>query len=441
MTSIPPLAILQNAAREQWRELLPRLKGRTAGALGAASAWQASNYIIPLLTFPYLARTLGAEGFGVLGLATAITGYALLATDWGFNFTATQAAAHWRDDRGELNQLLWATVCAKGLLATFALGVMALLVSSQMFDRNFNLVLGSSMLSIVGAVLNVDWILRGTERLRQFAIASVLGRFTVVPLVYLLVQSPKDTAQAAAATSISSLITALFTLCAAWQSGFLKRPKVSVKAIKSQIAQGALIFFSTALISVYTNSLAVILGWFSGNLQVGLFVGADRIRKPIQGLYGPISMVFYSRINYLVKFDIAKAQRTCLAVLVAQGGLVLLLSLGTALAAPLLIQILLGPDFAGSIPILRLLSGVIAMVGVSNVFGQLIMLPFGMKREFTICISAGAISGLVLAIPLSLAWAAQGMAIAALVAETIVTLTMYLFLARKLDWFGIWRRA
>ena len=50
---------------------------------------QASIYLLPLVTTPYLARVLGAEHFGLLGIASNIIGNLLIFTDWGFSLSAT----------------------------------------------------------------------------------------------------------------------------------------------------------------------------------------------------------------------------------------------------------------------------------------------------------------------------------------------------------------
>jgi O-antigen/teichoic acid export membrane protein len=70
----------------------------------------------------------------------------------------------------------------------------------------------------------------------------------------------------------------------------------------------------------------------------------------------------------------------------------------------------------------------------------MIMLPFGMKREFTFCISAGAAVGIGLAVPLSASAGAVGAATAAVCAEAAVTLTMYWMISRRFDWFRPLRR-
>lgn len=418
--------------------VVPRLRGATAGALSAAGIFQSSNYVISLVTFPYLARTLGAEGFGVLGLGTAITAYALLLTDWGFNFTATQAASHARTDTRKLNQLLWTTIAAKAMLGAFGAIFIALTAQLAVENPSLKIVLAISAVGILGAALNVDWVLRGTEHLKQFSIASVAGRLTLIPLVYLLVHRQGDLVGAATATVLSNLITALLTLVAAWRLGFIQTPQTSWSEVRDQLSNGWLIFASTAITNAYTNSLPIILGSLCGNTQVGLFIGADRIRRPLQGIYTPIPMVFYPRINHVVKSDIAQAPRLCLSVLFIQGGLVLLIVAAAMLSAPLLVHLLLGPGFDGAVSVCRVLSGLIFFLGVHSVLGQLIMLPFGMRREYTACLTAGAIIGVSLAVPLAGTWGADGMALATLLAEALVTTSMYIILARRFSWIRIW---
>ncbi|MDC4167541.1 oligosaccharide flippase family protein, partial [Photobacterium damselae] len=46
---------------------------------------KASGLIIPLITVPYLVRTLGVEGYGYLGFSLAIIQYSILFVNYGFD--------------------------------------------------------------------------------------------------------------------------------------------------------------------------------------------------------------------------------------------------------------------------------------------------------------------------------------------------------------------
>lgn len=415
--------------------ILGKMRGKTGIALGSSVIWQVANYAIPLITFPYLGHVLGPQGFGIVGLGVAVAAYALLLTDWGFIYTATQEVSRNRDDIGYINQIAWSTIMAKAFLAAASCFILLICTIFFIKNKNLDIILWVSMISVFGSVFNLDWLLRGTEHFSLFAITSVVGRLLGVPLVFLLVHNQNDIVQAAFSMAVTGPLTAIIILFCCFKIKLIRNPVLNINLSFKSILNGWHIFLSTALISVYTNSLSVILAYVSNFSQVGLFSGADKIRRPVQNLYAPIGMVFFPKLSYLTETAPEQAKLLSIKILHIQGFVSLILSLCLFFAAPLAIHFLLGKLFFDAVNVLRVMAWLIFSVGLSNVLGLMIMIPFGLKREFSLCVGLGSLAGLGLALVLSWRFGALGTATAALIAEIVVTVSMFLVLWSRFEWF------
>ncbi|MEJ2630544.1 MAG: oligosaccharide flippase family protein [Acidihalobacter sp.] len=89
---------------------------------------QGANYVLPLITVPYLVRVLGPENFGRIAFAQAFIQYFVVLTDYGFNLSATRAVALVRDDPAKLSSLFSAVMIVKAALMTIGFGAMLLIV-------------------------------------------------------------------------------------------------------------------------------------------------------------------------------------------------------------------------------------------------------------------------------------------------------------------------
>ena len=74
------------------------LHKKLASNIASLFTVQAANYLIPLLTLPYLVRILGPREFGLIAFAQAFSQYFVILTDYGFNLSATREVAIHRAD-------------------------------------------------------------------------------------------------------------------------------------------------------------------------------------------------------------------------------------------------------------------------------------------------------------------------------------------------------
>ena len=56
-------------------------------------ALQFFNFVVPLLTLPYITRILGSSLYGVFSIALNIVGYLQIAVEYGFGLSASRNVA------------------------------------------------------------------------------------------------------------------------------------------------------------------------------------------------------------------------------------------------------------------------------------------------------------------------------------------------------------
>jgi len=385
---------------------------------------QASAYLIPLITTPYLAHTLGVAHFGILGIASGIIGYVSLVTDWGFGFTATREVARHATDAAALRKIYWNTVLAKTLLCSCALVMFIAAVWVIPQWRQMGSILFVASLSSVTNIFNTAWFLQGLERMVRMATISLVSRFLTVPLIFTLVHSPDDVIVVVAIGTGLGIISTVISFFVANHAVPLLPIHFDIKGACRQIKAGSSIFLSTAGISLYTQSNIIMIGAIAGPVQAGLYNGAEKIQRAVIGLIGPVSSAVYPRINNLLVSNPKQSHQLMRMTLMVQGLFALCLSAGMFLTADIGTHLLLGEQYLRAIPIIRCLSALPFLIGVSNVLGVNMMFPFGMNNEVALITMASGAFNVVMLSLLTYFQGAMGAAISIVLTETFVTLSM-----------------
>ncbi|EOY5379423.1 flippase [Cronobacter dublinensis] len=392
---------------------------------------QGSSYLLPLITFPYLLRVLGAEYFGVLGFCQATMQYLVLLTDYGFNWTATQLIAKSKDDFQKISNIFWSVVIAKVILFIIALCILTLLINFVGKYQALYLVLISYIPLIIGNIIYPLWLFQGLEKMKWITISTILARVMLIPLTFIYVDGPNDVWLAALLQSSVNVLAGIFALWFIFRNRLVGKFCFSLNEVKNRFKEGIHVFLSTSAISLYTVSVTVILGFISGATAVGLFNSANTIRNAAQGLLGPVFQAIYPRINSLFDSEYIKAMRL---IKKAVRGIGILTFTGCSIifwGADFLINIIAGKEFEEAIIVLRWLAYVPFLVSLSNLFGVQTMLSHSFKKQFSLFLALGALLNLIIIFPLVHYYSEKGAAIAIFATELFITVIMFIFLLKK----------
>lgn len=412
----------QNRLRELARHALVQ----NAIALSAA---QAGTYVLPLVTIPYLARVLGAAGWGLVAFAQAFGAYVGLAVEYGFVYSAIREIARHRGDKERLTEITAGVLGAKGLLSV---GAVAVGIGASwwvpVFHSNPDL-LWAGTFSAVAQAFSMLWFFQGLERMKFVAALDFSTKAAATIGIFALVKIPADGWKVLALQGVAACVSFLAALAVAYQYVEFRAPRW--RSVWNALRTGWSMFLFRGSVSLYTVGNAFILGLFVPPQFVGYYAGAEKISRAFLMLLNPVTQTLFPRLSHLIhreKERAAQLARISLAVM-ASGGVMM----GAAMffLAPAIVRVILGHEYGPAVPVLRILALLPPLIAVSSVFGIQWMLPLGIDRAFnTIIVIAGVIN-MGLAVAFAPVLRAEGMAWAVVLAEIFVSAAMYVLLRRR----------
>ena len=391
------------------------------------SLLQAANFILPLLTLPYLVRVLGYERFGLLAFATATVAYFQILTEYGFNLSATREIAINKGNQEKLNEIFSSVMFIKIALTTLSLSVLAiLLLTVDLLARDW-IIYVLTFGVVVGQVFLPVWFFLGIERMKYITLFNVIAKLIFTLAIFLFVKSEKDHFLVPLLTSLGYLMVAFWSLFVISKKFKVELVIPTKERIFYHLRGGWYVFVSNAAVSLYTMTTIVLLGFFTNNLIVGYYSIADKLINAVKSVNNPIAQTLYPYVN-------RKAIRSMPNTLIFIRKILIGMVIGMGLISFIifffsmdLIDLLFGRFSFQSVIILRILSVIPLMVGVDTILGTLMMLIFNRNREYShIIISAGFVN-LVISFFLIFQWEHIGAAISVLITECYITVRLLLY--------------
>ena len=400
---------------------------------GRNAAWlyvlQFADYLLPLVSVPYLVRVLQPTGYGAVAFAQGLVNYLLLLVDYGFDWSATRKIAVRQHDPVAVNTTALHVWAAKALLSAAGAALLLLAVASVPGLADVSWILLGLYGLVLGNVLFPTWLFQGMERMGAIAAINVGMRTAVLMGIFALVRQPGDAVVYAALTGGGGLVAGVVAAAVAWRIFGLKPARISVVGVWNELKEGWVLFLSRASVSLYTAGNSFIVGMLSGPVAAAYYSAAEKIIKASLGFLGPLSQALYPRSSKLAAESVT-APLFWGRALYLFAGIGLMLSFALFVGAEVIVRVFLGQEYAASITPMRVMAPLPFLISISNVLGIHMMLPLGRDREFTSILFGAGLLNLTAAIILVPALQVTGMATAVLLSEAFVTFTMAVYLRR-----------
>lgn len=392
---------------------------------------QGLNYLLPLITFPYLTRVLGPDKYGLVAFALAFMGYFQLFTDYGFNLSATREISINRHDEAKVSRIFSSVMATKTLLMLLSLVAVTVIVFSFERFRSDWLLYFFTFGLVVGNLLLPTWFFQGMEKMKYISVLNMGITLIYTVSIFIFIRNASDYLYVPLISGVGSVVIGVVSLYLVHRYFNVNFFLPGLKDVKHQLQDGWHVFISTAATSLYSISNPFILGFFASNTVVGYYSVAEKVVRVVSGLFNPISQSVYPYISALALKSREDAVSFLQKLTLLVGGLNLVLSLGIIIFAGFIIYIFAGTQYQQSVLILQIMAFIPFIVALSTTFGVQTMLTFNYKEVFSHIILLFSAVHLLLSVLMAYFFQAVGIALTVVITESLVTITMYLYLRRK----------
>jgi PST family polysaccharide transporter len=393
---------------------------------------QIVNYIFPLITVPYVSRIIGPEGYGIVNYATAFTSYFIMLIGYGFDLTATRRIARNPDDIQYRSRVFSEIINARITLFFFSLLLFLIAISYiEPLKKNLNVSI-ILFFTCVSTILTPQYIYQGMQELSVFAKVNFVKGIISTLIVFLVIKKSEDYIYLVAINVFLGLCISFFFLVHAIKKFNIKFYFIPPKQTFSLIWQERIIFFSTVVISLYTTTNTVLLGFFDSIQNVGYFTTSQIFVNIISTvLTVPLATALFPFIGSAFSKSKENGLEVVKKILPVVFYCVSISCLVLFFLTPFIIGLLYGNKFDKSIFPMQIMAFLPLIICLSNMFGIQVILNLGLDKLFFRITAICSICGLLCNILMSKYWGYIGTAWNVVIIESTVTIAMYLALKRR----------
>ena len=301
-------------------------------------AIQGINYLLPLITIPFLFNRLGVEFYGLVNFSFAFVQYFIILTDLGFGLSGTRFIAENRDDKELINRFLNSVCIARLGICLFSFLVFLICIFEiPIFERHkwFTILFFGQ---VVGSSLNPIWFFQGMEKMKFNTLLYVTTRLISLLPLFFLIKDSGDYFYLPICYGLGAIVSGVLSLYLIRTRFDMHFFYTSWKEIKEVTIDSSRYFLSRISVSLCTNTNSFILGWVCGNTAVGYYSLAEKIYIALNSVYGPINGVIFPYMSKEKNLNLFKKFLIYGTLLNAIG--ILIFYLLFPVVCPLILQIL-----------------------------------------------------------------------------------------------------
>ena len=334
--------------------------------------------LLPLISYPYVIRTVGADNYGVVVFCQAIIAYVVIIINFGYNVSATRKISENRTNVFKIREIYSSIVYQKLLI--FAICLVSGLFVLIFLKYDYSVILLGFIGLCIQEVFFPTWLFQGLERMKFITIITFVAKCSCLILIFLFVHDKKDYACIPVLYSIGGFFTSVLSVIILKKKFDIYFVKVSKYRMKEDFLESLPFFTSFLSAIVMERGNVLVIGTFFSYDMVAIY---DLCAKIVSILKTPFSLVAQVIYPNVAKSKNMLLVKKSIKIVLLFGAFVCLF---VYLFAPNIILLLSDTSMLGAVSILKIMVLYVPIVGISYLFGASVLVVKGYSREYNLSV-------------------------------------------------------
>lgn len=384
--------------------------------------------LIPLVTTPYISRTLSVEGVGTYSYTYSIVVYFTVFAVLGTKSYAIRRIAERQDDRKAATIAFWEVFLLRVITSSISIFIYYAYV--YFYAENKLAALAQSIY-IWAVIFDISWFFQGLEEFKRIIIRNVFVKFFTLLFIFAFVKDDEDLLVYILGLSILTIVGN----ASIWVYLPQYLVKVSIKDINPfrNFREVMVLFIPNIAIQIYTVLDKTMIGIIAPNMtENGYYEQAEKIVKAALTVITSLSVVMLPRISNKYSDNDKSAVKRYME---QSYRFVFLLScpmmFGLFALSDLIVPWFLGVEYSKCISLINVLSILFISIGLNNITGVQYLVGTKRQNVYAVTIVGGAVINFCLNMLLIPYYYSLGAAIASVIAETMIAVMQLIYVYRK----------
>lgn len=381
---------------------------------------------LPIITAPYVSRTLGIERIGEYSVAYSVVSYFTLFAILGSSLYGQRTIAFVKDDIQERTKAFRDVVSLR--ICTAAISLLLYFIYVYNVKSWLSII---AAIEIVNVCFDISWFYQGIEEYRIVTLSNGICKIIGTFAIWLLVKRPQDVSV--------YLFIVCFTNLAGNISSWFYIPKYIIKNkykinVLFHLPLAFKLFASQFAIQIYVVLDKIMLAFLVGsNYENGCYEQAQKLIRILTTFVSSIGTVMISRISISIQtHNNTEMQNLILFSFSLMSAFTCPIVIGIIIISDIFVPIYYGGGYHDVILLTQILALIIPIIGCSNIIGMQYLIPNRKESKLTFSVSMGAIVNFSLNLMLIRAFGALGAVISSLISELTVTIIQFVIVKAEL---------